>query len=270
MLNLMYITNNPQVAAIADNAGVDRIFLDLETIGKAKRQKGMDTVQSYHTPADVGAVRPVLNRAELLVRLNPVHTGTEDEIKAVLDNGADILMLPYFKSRAEVETFLSCVDGRAKTMLLFETPEAVEQLEDILTLSADEYHIGLNDLHLGCGKRFMFQLLSDGTVEQLCHSFAKTGKPYGFGGIAGVGSGILPAERIIGEHVRLGSSRAILARSFCNTQQITDYEEIEGIFQSGIPKIRAAEEQWRCCTAPEREENRLLVVKIVEQIVERM
>jgi len=91
-----------------------------------------------------------------------------------------------------------------------------------------------------------------------------------FGGIAGVGAGTLPAERIIGEHVRLGSSRAILARSFCNTQQITDYEEIEGIFQTGIPKIRAAEEQWRRCAAPEREENRFLVQKIVEDIVERM
>ena len=83
-------------------------------------------------------------------------------------------------------------------------------------------------------------------------------------------AGTLPAERIIGEHVRLGSSRAILARSFCNTQQITDYKEIEGIFQTGIPKIRAAEEHWRNCTAPEREENRYLVGKIVEQIVERM
>ena len=270
MLNLMYITNDPRVAAIADRAGVDRIFLDLETVGKAQRQGGMDTVQSHHTPADVGAVRPVLNKAELLVRLNPIYPGTGDEIESVLDNGVDVLMLPYFKTAAEVETFLRHVNGRAKTMLLFETPEAVEQLEDILALPVDEYHIGLNDLHLGYGKRFMFQLLADGTAERICRSFAKTGRPYGFGGIAGVGAGTLPAELIIGEHVRLGSSRAILARSFCNTQQITDYEEIEGIFQTGIPKIRAAEEHWRNCTAPEREENRLLVGKIVEQIVERM
>ena len=270
MLNLMYITKDPRVAAIADTAGVDRIFLDLETVGKAQRQGGMDTVQSHHTPGDVGAVRPVLKKAELLVRVNPIYPGTGDEIEAVLDNGADVLMLPYFKTGAEVETFLNRVNGRAKTMLLFETPEAVEQMENILALPADEYHIGLNDLHLGYGRKFMFQLLSDGTVERLCRAFEVTGKPYGFGGIAGVGAGALPAERIIGEHVRLGSSRAILARSFCNTEKITDYEEIARIFQTGIPKIRAAEEEWKSCLPGEREENRLLVGKIVEQIVERM
>lgn len=48
-LKLMYITNNPKVAKIAEEAGVDRIFVDMEYIGKAKRQGGMDTVQSHHT-----------------------------------------------------------------------------------------------------------------------------------------------------------------------------------------------------------------------------
>lgn len=39
MLKLMYITNSPEVASIADGAGVDRIFIDLEQYGKEKRQK---------------------------------------------------------------------------------------------------------------------------------------------------------------------------------------------------------------------------------------
>ena len=42
-LKLMYITNRPEVAQIAESAGVDRIFVDLEYIGKAQRQGGMDT-----------------------------------------------------------------------------------------------------------------------------------------------------------------------------------------------------------------------------------
>ena len=33
-LNLMYITNNPEVALIAEETGVDRIMIDLEIIGK--------------------------------------------------------------------------------------------------------------------------------------------------------------------------------------------------------------------------------------------
>ena len=40
----MYITNDENVAKIADTHGVDRIFVDLEQIGKQERQGGMDTV----------------------------------------------------------------------------------------------------------------------------------------------------------------------------------------------------------------------------------
>ena len=32
MLKLMYITDNPDIAVIAQNAGVDRIFVDMEYI----------------------------------------------------------------------------------------------------------------------------------------------------------------------------------------------------------------------------------------------
>ena len=49
MLKLMYITNDPKIAVIAENAGVDRIFVDMEYIGKSDRQGGMDTVQCFHT-----------------------------------------------------------------------------------------------------------------------------------------------------------------------------------------------------------------------------
>ena len=51
-LTLMYITNNPEIARIAQDAGVDRIFIDLEYIGKEQRQPG-DTVKSDHTLEDI-------------------------------------------------------------------------------------------------------------------------------------------------------------------------------------------------------------------------
>ena len=38
MLKLMYITNNPEVAKIADETGVDRVWIDLESKGKELRQ----------------------------------------------------------------------------------------------------------------------------------------------------------------------------------------------------------------------------------------
>ena len=40
-IKLMYITNREEIALIAENAGVDRIFIDLETIGKQERQGGI-------------------------------------------------------------------------------------------------------------------------------------------------------------------------------------------------------------------------------------
>ena len=198
MLKLMYITNRPEIAQIAESAGVDRIFVDMEFIGKDARQKGLDTVKSRHTVEDAARVKQSVEKAEVLVRVNPIHDAlpdyfsSEDEINAVVEAGADIIMLPYFKTAEEVKTFLRLVNGRSKTMLLLETPEAVEIVDEILELPGiDEIHIGLNDLSLGYGRRFMFELLADGTVEGLCRKFQSAGIPYGFGGIAKLGDGLL-------------------------------------------------------------------------------
>ena len=203
-LKLMYITNSPEVARVAESCGVDRIFVDMEYIGKSDRQGGMDTVQSCHTVEDVKRIRQCLRASELMVRCNPVHGATTDygssaeEIDAIVAAGADIIMLPYFKTAREVDIFLCLVNGRVKTLLLVETPEAVANMDEILSLDGiDEVFIGLNDLSLGYGMRFMFELLADGTVERLCMKFREKGLPYGFGGIAALGRGMLPAERII-------------------------------------------------------------------------
>ena len=249
-LKLMYITNRPDVAKIAEENGVDRIFVDMEYIGKAERQGKMDTVQNHHTIEDVRKVRAVLNKAELLVRLNPIHNATEeycsseDEINAVVDAGADIVMLPYFKTIEEIHRFITAVNGRVKTMLLLETKEAVAITDVILTMKGiDEIHIGLNDLCISYGKTFMFELLTDGTVERLCRKMELTGKFYGFGGIASLGRGMVPAEMIIKEHYRLGSHMAILSRSFCNINNFEELDAVEEIFYRGVREIRTLEKE---------------------------
>ena len=252
MLKLMYITNRPEIAQIAESAGVDRIFVDLEYIGKSARQGGMDTVQSRHTVQDVATIRAAINAAELLIRVNPIHdaadeyNASEEEIDAVIDAGADVVMLPYFKTAAEVQRFIKAVAGRARTMLLFETAEAVENLESILAIPGiDEVYIGLNDLSLSYGMKFMFQLLADGTVDRLATRFKQQGLPFGFGGIAALGKGALPSEYVIREHYRLGSTCAILSRSFCNTNLVTHLGQISTTFIDGIREIRALESECR-------------------------
>lgn len=244
MLKLMYITNRPEIARIAEKAGVDRIFVDLETIGKHERQGGMDTVQSHHVLADVLAIRHVLTTSELLVRSNPIHPKSDEEIDTIIQYGADIVMLPFFKTVNEAAKFIDIIAGRAKVCLLVETAEAVEKIDAILALEGiDEIHIGLNDLHLAYHKNFMFELLADGTVERLRDKILSKGIPYGFGGIARLGAGVLPSESVIKEHYRLDSTQAILSRSFCNVDKIESINEIESIFNQGVAEIRALEHE---------------------------
>lgn len=272
-LSLMYITNKPQIAEIAESAGVDRIFVDMEYIGKADRQGGMDTVQNHHTLEDVKTIAQTIKKAKLLVRINPIHEkskdyiSSEEEIDRAIKNGADILMLPYFKTVREVETFLRFVNGRVKTMLLLETPEAVGVVDDILKLKGiDEIFVGLNDLSLGYGKKFMFELLRDGTVEELCYKIKKANIPYGFGGIAALGKGDLPAEKIIIEHYRMGSTSVILSRSFCNTNEVKDIETIKSIFMNGIKEIRDYEKTV-AIHSEHFESNKQEINRIVDKIV---
>lgn len=248
MLKLMYITNQPEIAQIAESAGVDRIFVDMEFIGKDARQKGLDTVKSHHTAQDAANIKQAIGKAELLVRINPIHdaltdyASSEEEIDAVIKVGADILMLPFFKTAEEVRTFVRLVGGRAKTMLLLETPEAAEHVDEILAVPGiDEIHIGLNDLSLGYGMKFMFELLADGTVERLCFKFRRKGIRFGFGGIAAIGKGALPSEYVIKEHYRLGSTCAILSRSFCDAAKMESVDAIKEMFVRGVKEIRQME-----------------------------
>lgn len=248
-LKLMYITNRTDIAKIAEAAGVDRIFVDLEYIGKNIRQGGMDTVQNRHTPQDAAAIKKVLNNAQLLVRVNPIHNSTqeycstEEEIDAVINAGADIIMLPYFKTADDVKRFITAVDGRAKTMLLFESAKSIENIDSILKLEGiDEVYIGLNDLSLDYGRKFLFSILADGTVEKIAKKFKEKKLPFGFGGMATLDGGSLPGKKVLPEHYALGSTCVILSRAFCNTNVIQDLDEIKITFENGVKKIREYEE----------------------------
>lgn len=267
-LALMYITNDPTVAQIAEKNGVQRVWIDLETLGKEERQKNLNTVKSHHCIHDIEVISNVLTTSEVLVRVNPINPGSEEEINQVIAAGADMIMLPMWKTVEDVKRFLSFVNGRVKTTLLLETKEAVECLDQVLELGGfDEIHIGLNDLHLSYGLTFMFELLSNGTVESLCKKIAATGIPYGFGGIARIGEGTLPAEWIVKEHYRLGSTRAILSRSFCNAEEIKDLKTIEVIFAENMARLRDCERDFTTTTEEDFEENRKAVKRKVAEIV---
>ena len=275
-MNLMYITKCPEIAIIAEDAGVDWIFVDMEFIGKDCRQGGLDTVQNHHTVEDVANIKATVKKAKVLVRVNPIHEtlmdypSSEDEIEAVIKAGADIVMLPFFKTVGEVKRFIKILAGRAKACLLLETPEAASLLEKIVEVPGiDMIHIGLNDMHLALKMKFMFQLLSDGLVDKWTSIISKKGIPYGFGGLASLDGGAVPGRMILKEHYRVGSQMVILSRAFCNTDDIKDMENVHNIFVSGVAAIREEESEMKAMSQEDFINNHKAVCNAVDKIVNK-
>ena len=242
MLKLMYVTNDCKIVEILENSGVDRAFVDLEFLGKAERQKGLDTVKSKHTEKDVEKISKRAGNIDVLVRVNPINDDSEREMNSVTVKGADIVMLPMFKTEKEVEKFINLLDNKSRNILLLEHIDAVKNLDEILEIPGiDEIHIGLNDLHLSMGLTFMFELFSNGIVEEIVEKIRKKNIPFGIGGISKLGDGDIPAEMIIAEHHRLGSQAAIISRGFCDLKRIRDYNLIEKLFCKQVKEIREYE-----------------------------
>ena len=270
-LKLMYITNDPMVATVAENSGVDRIWIDLENLGKEERQKGMNSVKSNHQIGDVKRLRPYVKKAELMVRVNPLHEDSEKEIEAVIEGGADLIMLPMFHCAKEAEEFVDIIRQRAKVMLLVETKEAYESIEQIVKVPGiDEIHIGLNDLHLSYDMTFMFEPLANGMIDKICGVIKDAGIPYGFGGVAKLGEGLLPAERVLGEHYRLGSSMVILSRAFCDTWTDKHEDTLKQVVNSGVSALRRYENMLSAQDEGYFVENHAEVQKAVAKIVEML
>lgn len=141
-LTLMYITNDPAVALIAEKNGVDRIWVDLETLGKEQRQKGLNSVKSHHTIEDIRVISPLLTKAEMLVRVNPINPESKKEIDEVIAAGADIIMLPMWKSPKEVLQFLKIVNGTIIDTIQQRTPERKWNKRSVWYILTNEKYVG--------------------------------------------------------------------------------------------------------------------------------
>lgn len=267
-LNLMYITNNIFVSEIAERYGVDRIWIDLEKNGKEERQKGMNTVKSNHSIDDIKKIKPHLKNAKLQVRINPIYSNSEFEVNKCIEYGADYIMLPMWKTVNEVETFVRFVNRRVKTILLLETKEAYECLDEIIKIQGiDEIHIGLNDLHLSYNLKFMFELLTNGVVENICSKLKNTGIKYGFGGFSNLNDGLIPAKYIIAEHYRLKSTQAILSRGFCRIDYDSNPKGFENLFKHNMIELRAYEKKLSNWNKNDFEKNKRELYDLIDKVV---
>ncbi|MDP0561678.1 MAG: aldolase/citrate lyase family protein [Candidatus Endonucleobacter sp. (ex Gigantidas childressi)] len=265
-MKTMIIDNNIENIRVYDEAGVDRVFIDLEVNGKQNRQGDLNTVISCHSLDDIKKIKSILNQAELLVRVNPIYRDSATEIMKSIDNGADVIMLPMFKTVNEVKLFVDYVNKKATTCLLLETSQALARLDCILEIDGiDEIHIGLNDLHLAMGLDFMFELMGDGLVEYISHKIKAKNIPFGIGGVARMDEGVLKGNIVIKEHVRLGSSMVILSRTFKR-----DLEIDKTIFKKEILKLQEVEMEAKKLSHNALEENKLLLQKLAEDMATTM
>lgn len=267
-MDFLLITNDVVRASIAQGAGVDYIMVDLEINGKEARQGHLNTVISRHSMEDVGRIRAVLRSSRLLVRINPLFAGSPAEIDQCISLGADVVMLPMFTQAAEVTRFVALVRGRAQVWLLLETPQAMVRADEIVECPGiDAIHVGLNDLHLGMGLNFMFELVSHGVVDWLESRFRKRGVKFGFGGVARLhGSSAVGAGLILSEHVRLGSRQVILSRDFHKIFEAPEPQPWDA-FKSEAQALREEIDRLRCCTTEDLERNRAELQRVVKDLV---
>ena len=94
----MDITNCLDVACIAQKYGVERVWVDLEILDKELRQKGQDSVKSRHQISDIAKITPHLTTSQMMVRINHWNPNSMEEIETAIAAGAQIIMLPYWKT----------------------------------------------------------------------------------------------------------------------------------------------------------------------------
>ena len=219
-------TNDHDLAVRAEQAGINRIGLDLEVIDKHLRQDRKKCWISDHELHQAQDLRNTLNHAKFFTRTNPIHAHSREEIDTLIDAGVEVLMLPMFRTLKEASTFLDLVQGRATTVLLVETAAAAMRTHELVKLDGlNEIHIGLNDIHIDMKLRNHFEVLTSGLLDMLADTVLTAGLPFGFGGLGRLDDSRLPiaSELIYPQYARLGATRALVSRVYTSP----DYHEID-------------------------------------------
>lgn len=208
----MLFTHDPELSRKAEQAGIDRIVVDFEFRGKEERQSGYHLEVNKATLDDLRRIRRSVE-IPVVARINPLSSESGEEIKAVISEGANIVMLPMFRTVSEVTDFLKMTGSGVRTNLLFETKASVNIAPEVASMGFDEYYIGLNDMAIDYNLSFAYDVLRYNMVSSLRQ--ALRGRPFGFGGITIIGGGSpLRTTEILKEMARHGCSLAILRRAF--------------------------------------------------------
>ena len=266
--NFWMITNSPSIANYIVKNDVQRIFIDLEKIGKEERQSHLNTWISNHLESDISAIKNKITKGEILVRINPLNKNTKDELDTILTHNIDYIMMPMINCYEDIQELLSLLKKRTKFIPLLETKNSINDIQRILDdPDISEVYIGLNDLRISMKSKFLFEPLLNGLLDDIAKKINQKKIKWGFGGIARSGVGEIPCENILGEHIRLGSNNVILSRSFhANSKTLEELNQNIN-FKEEIMKLRNSIYKWNHASKAELLENQLYLKKLIEKII---
>lgn len=240
-------TDDPDLARTADAAGIDRIGVDLDRLGKRERQRGLGTWISEHREAALGELAPALERAAPFARVDPLNGDSPRQVDSVIAHGAAVLMLPMVATPEEAARFVELVAGRAVVVLLIERADALDRVGELAAVpGVDEIHLGLNDLAMSLGLPNRWLVLAGDEALRAGEAARAAGVPFGLGGIGRIGQDDLPvpAELVYAECARAGATGALISRSFLDGGCDLAAE---------VARARAALGRWRRSTPAELE-----------------
>lgn len=256
-MDLYLFTTDPALAKTAETAGVSSVIVDWERYGKSDRQAGHDTEINADTPADVCTLTDALT-IPVTVRIDSLRGEAERDVETALDAGARVLMLPMAESVRDVDQFLRCVRGRARTLVQIETEGLVREVSALASLEWDAAYVGLNDLMISRGEPWLWGPLMDGTMDRIYD--ALDGRPVGFGGVTVLDGGHpLPFADLLGEMARHASGLSFLRRTF--------KREVAG--RSMSAELAAVREAWHAARrrSPEQvESDRESFIRTLDQL----
>ncbi len=268
MMQFLMILDDSEIAKFVCQHDEILPMVDLEYIGKAERQGHLNTWKSKQVATDVTRIREAVPDAHLVVRVNPIHPGSKAEIDDVIARGADSVMLPMFFETDELARFCDMLAGRAEALPLFETARSVQQLPEMVRQTGlRRLHIGLNDLHLDLGMSFLFEPLLSGILEEPAAAMRAAGVTFGIGGLARAGEGMVSPEYLLGEHVRLGSTAAILSRTFHRNPAFLHEMQQSMDFAKEIGMLNAIHDTFLQKSPAELEANRRITHDRIAEMV---
>lgn len=194
------------------DGGLREFIVDHESRGKERRQLGADTEINE---APLAAIEPLarLKGVRVHCRINAWCEDSHDEIERAIGSGASRIYLPMARGRGEVEAFLRAVDSRTETAILIETKAAVDGAEQFGDLPLNAVFVGLNDLAISRGQKFIFTALRDGSIDRI--RAAVPAIEFGFGGATCIDCGDpIPCRMLLGELAAHRGGFTFMRRSF--------------------------------------------------------